>query len=151
MQKVLIFVSPPIFSLIQSSLIFGDFKPYFLLIFFIFLVLKGLFKKEFLLYFSFSESIFSHRPFYMFLIFWLILYVIMSLWKRRLFLAHKSFSFILIITFSFLTLVFWNLDSFFNLNLLKKTLFFSAFNIIFFLPFYLFLPKYLEKIGYEET
>lgn len=151
MQKVLIFISPPIFSLLQNSLIFGDFRTHLLLIFFIFLVLKGLLKKEFILYFSFCESIFSRKPFYIFLMFWLILYFIMSLWKKRLFLVHKSFSFILVITLSFLSLIFWNLDSLFNLNLLKRTLFFSAFNIISFLPFYLFLPKHLEKVGYEET
>lgn len=151
MQKALIFILPPIFSFIQSSLMLGDFRPYLLLILFIFLSLKGIFKKEFILYFSFWESILSHNPFYLFLIFWLIVDIIMNFWRKRLFLAHRSFSFVLVLIFSFLTLIFWNFNFFFNINLLKKILFFSSANLIAFLPFYLFLPKYLEKMGYEEA
>lgn len=151
MQKALVFILPPIFSLLQGLLSFEYFKPYFLLLFFIYLSLKGIFKRELLIYFSFWESIFYYKPFYFSLIFWIILEVIMNFWKKRLFLIHKSFSFVLVIFFSLLTLVFWNFTSFLNFGIFRKFLFFSSSNLIAFLPFYLFLPKYLEKIEYEEV
>lgn len=151
MQKALVFILPPIFSLLQGLLLFEYFKPYFLLLFFIYLSLKGIFKRELLIYFSFWESIFYYKPFYFSLIFWIILEVTMNFWKKRLFLIHKSFSFVLVIFFSLLTLFFWNFTSFLNFGIFRKFLFFSSSNLIAFLPFYLFLPKYLEKVEYEEV
>lgn len=151
MQSALVFILPPVLSLLQSTLNWKGFKPSFLLVLYVFLSLKGFSKKGLFLYFSFWEAIFSFYPLYVFLIFWFILDIIISLWKKRLFLAHKSFSFVLILFLSLFSIIYWNFNSLFNLILWKRFLFLSTANLIAFLPLYIFLPKYLEKVEHEET
>jgi hypothetical protein len=152
LQDILIYLVTPILCLIQGYLNLGNFEPHLLILFYSFLRLRSLNKRDFFIYFSFWESLFSSYLFYKFFLFWLIIEIIIDYWDKRFYLAHKSFSFLLIIILSLLNIIYWNYNLFLSLNikLIEKILFFTSANLISFLPFYIFLKPTIEKKRYEE-
>lgn len=152
MQNAIIYLSIPFLSLIQSTFNLGKFRPDLLLIFYLFFSLKRSLNRFLFLYFSFWQAIFSSQPFYFFLIFWLTLDIIVNFEKKRLTFAHRSFSFIILLSLSFFSIIYWNLNSLFNISLWKNLFFYLSSNLIVFLPLYFLLPKYLKELEYgEET
>ncbi|PMQ02478.1 MAG: hypothetical protein CBR30_02240 [Dictyoglomus sp. NZ13-RE01] len=148
MQNLLILILfPPLISIFQSIINLGNLNPYFLLLFYVFVFLKDIIPRYYFLYISLWDALFSSATFYQSLLFWFFIFLILEVLRARLILAHKVISMLIIIFLSILSLIYWNV---YNILLPEKILFFISANILFFIPFYIFLPNYLGT-NYEKT
>lgn len=130
---------------LQSQIIFDGIVPDFLLIFFVFLIFKKIYFLGISLLFTVVLKIFSSMALARIFFYWFILEIIVNTWKRTFMTIHKSVSFFLIISLSVYSYVFWKIDYKFDLNYLIYLLKYIGFNLIFFLPFYFFIPEFYSN------
>uniref|UniRef100_A0A7C3RID1 Uncharacterized protein n=1 Tax=Dictyoglomus thermophilum TaxID=14 RepID=A0A7C3RID1_DICTH len=141
MSEILIFLSSLILAFLQTKVFFLGFHPDLVLVFFVFLLFKSLYFQGISIILSFSLKIFSTIPFYLFLIYWVIIEVIIKMWKKSFISIHKSSAFFLIIGLSTFSFLFWNFGYNFSLNYVIDLLRYISSNLVFFIPFYFFIPE----------
>lgn len=132
-------------GLLQTQIILGGVIPNFLMIFFVFLVFKRIYFIGISLPFAIILKIFSTIPLARIFLYWFILEIIVNTWKKTFVTIHKSVSFFLIISLSVYSYVFWKIDYKFDLNYFINLFKYIGFNLIFFLPFYFFIPEYYSS------
>lgn len=130
---------------LQTQVVLSGVVPDFLLIFFVFLIFKRLYFIGISILFAFVLKIFSNVAIVRIFLYWFILEIIINTWKKTFVVVHKSVSFFLIISLSVYSYIFWKMDYRLGLNYFINLLAYIGFNLIFFLPFYLFIPEFYSN------
>jgi len=141
LSKILTFILVFLLGILQTQFKIGNVVPDLLLLFFVFLVFKKIYFQGISLLFILVLRVLSSASTISIILYWIIIEIIINMWRRSFISIHKSASFFLIISLSVYSFIFWRTGYALGFNYWLDLLKFLSFNLLFFIPFYFLLPE----------